>query len=267
MKLKEVDKKQTIVVALSGGKDSVATLLTLHRLGYKNLIPVNFDGGWDWPWVGDVLDQVSDVTGFQVTTVKPEHNFSWYAAEKPIKKRDGTTQRGYGWPTERTRWCTRIKSKTMSKWTNANYPGAVTAIGIAANEVDHRPTNEHGKIYPLAELGITEQDGLQLCYDAGVTFGGHYEIWDRLSCLYCPLQGIKNLRRLRNIHHDLWAEIVAIGDRITAYDSLREGATARDLDNRFKLEDEIGRIEASRQELAGQIFRLKAEIKGLKSAL
>jgi hypothetical protein len=241
--------------------------LTLHRLGYKNLIPVNFDGGWEWPWVGDVIEQVADATGFRVATVRPDHDFSWYAAEKPIKKRDGTTQRGYGWPTERTRWCTRIKSKTMSKWTNANYPGAVTAIGIAANEVDHRPTNEHGKIYPLAELGITEQDGLQLCYDAGVTFGGHYEIWDRLSCLYCPLQGIKNLRRLRNIHHDLWAEIVAIGDRITAYDSLREGATARDLDNRFKLEDEIGRIEASRQELAGQIFRLKAEIKGLKSAL
>jgi hypothetical protein len=62
----------------------------------------------------------------------------------------------------------------MAKWSNRHHPGAVIAIGIAANEIDHRPTNEPGEIYPLAELGITEADGLQLCYDAGVTFGGHY---------------------------------------------------------------------------------------------
>jgi hypothetical protein len=153
----------------------------------------------------------------------------------------------------------------MAKWSNQHHPGAVTAIGIAANEIDHRPTNEPGKIYPLAELGITEADGLQLYYDAGVTFGGHYHIWDRLSCLFCPLQGLKNFRSLRNIHPDLWSEIVALVDRITAYDSLREGETARDLDDRFRLEDRISEIEVDRQVLEGQIFRLKAETKTMKT--
>jgi hypothetical protein len=63
----------------------------------------------------------------------------------------------------------------------------------------------------------------------------------------------------------LWSEIVALGDRITAYDSLREGATARDLDDRFRIEDQISEIEVERQVMEGQIFRLKAEIKGLKN--
>jgi hypothetical protein len=57
-----------------------------------------------------------------------------------------------------------------------------------------------------------------------------------------------------------------MGDRITAYDFLREGSTARDLDNRFRLEDRISEIEVVRQVLEGNIFRLKVEIKTLKNA-
>jgi hypothetical protein len=48
---------------------------------------------------------------------------------------------------------------------------------------------------------------------------------------------------------------------------MREGATARDLDQRFLIEDGNARIEADRQELEREIFRLKKQIKGLKSAL
>jgi hypothetical protein len=266
MMQKNIDKNEPIVVAVSGGKDSVATLLTLAKRGL-NLVPVNFDGGWEWPFIQTVLRQVEEVTGYKIVTVRPEFDYTWLATAKPVKKKNGDTQFGYGWPTDRSRWCTTYKSDAMRRWLNANYPGAITAIGIAADEAEARPVDMPGKIYPLVDEGITQADALQLCYDAGIDFEGHYNIWDRLSCFCCPLQGVKNLRRLRNLRPDLWARIQEIGDKITSYTSMREGATAQDLDRRFKIEDRIARIEADRQVLEGEIFLLKKEIKGLKSAL
>lgn len=111
----------------------------------------------------------------------------------------------------------------MKRGLNANYPGAQTAIGIAADEAEARPFDLPGKTYPLVEEGITQADTLQICYDAGIDFEGHYRVWDRLSCFCCPLQGIKNLRRLRNFHPDLWIRAQNIGDLVTSYTSMREG--------------------------------------------
>lgn len=267
MDLKTLDKNEPIVVAISGGKDSIATLIVLAKYDL-NLIPVHFDGGWNWPWMQDVLDQVTQATGYDITTVKPEHDFTWLATKKEVKKRDGTIQQGYGWPNNRIQWCTAYKSEAMRKWAAEHYPGALTAIGIAVDEAETRPVDMPRKIYPLVHEGITQADALQLCYDHGVDFHGHYKVWDRLSCYCCPLQGLKNLRRMHHKHPTLWEQIKEIGDGITCqYQSLREGATARDLDERFKVEDEIARIEADRQELEGKIFRRKKAIKGMKSTL
>jgi tRNA(Ile)-lysidine synthase TilS/MesJ len=44
-KTHEITKSTDVIVAISGCKDSIATLLTVHRLGYKSLIPVHFADG------------------------------------------------------------------------------------------------------------------------------------------------------------------------------------------------------------------------------
>jgi len=76
-KLHEIYKSAPVVVAISGGKNSIAALLPLARLRYNSLIPVHFDGCWDWPRISDVLKQITDVTGFPITTVRPDQDFSW----------------------------------------------------------------------------------------------------------------------------------------------------------------------------------------------
>ena len=60
----------------------------------------------------------------------------------------------------------------MKRGLNANYPGAQTAIGIAADEAEARPFDLPGKTYPLVEEGITQADTLQICYDARNRFRG-----------------------------------------------------------------------------------------------
>ena len=76
-------------------------------------------------------------------------------------------------------------------------------VGIAADE-PKRIKSEH---YPLVDWGITEKEALQICYDRGYDFGGLYQIYHRCSCWCCPLQGIGELRKLRQHHPELWERL------------------------------------------------------------
>ena len=76
-------------------------------------------------------------------------------------------------------------------------------MGIAADE-PKRIKSEH---YPLVDWGITEKEALQICYDRGYDFGGLYQIYHRCSCWCCPLQGIGELRKLRQHHPELWERL------------------------------------------------------------
>lgn len=93
---------------------------------------------------------------------------------------------------------------------NGSVPEAY--VGIAADE----PKRIKSERYPLVDWGITEKEALQICYDRGYDFGGLYQIYHRCSCWCCPLQGIGELRKLRQYHPELWERLREMDKRALA---------------------------------------------------
>lgn len=88
---------------------------------------------------------------------------------------------------------------------------------------------------------MTEKDCLQYCYDRGFTWGGSYEIWDRLSCWCCPLQSIDSLRKLKTHRSDLWERLKKMDFEIqnTLQPNFKFTVSLNDIDRRFEVEDEF----------------------------
>ena len=132
-----------------------------------------------------------------------------------------------------------------------NEPEHIQCVGIAADE-GHRCKD---KRYPLVEWGITEAECLAGCYAAGYDWGGLYEQLDRVSCKFC---GLKNLKELRNIYRNMpnvWEELRGY-QRRSRLPYRSDGESIFDLEKRFELEKEF--------EAAGKSIRTKEFFQKMK---
>lgn len=249
--------KPSYVVSLSGGKDSTAMLLMMLERGEPVPDIVFFDGGWEFPAMYAHLKQVEKYTGRTITRLRPREPFDYTFAERPVISRvtKEVRQHGRGWPSPSRRWCTRQKQEAIHCHANAlSYRHGfglpiVQCIGFAADEA-HRADrtnggrNRAGKYtefrYPLIEWGISERDALDYCLERGFTWDGLYKVFDRVSCMCCPLGGIGHARLLRKHYPELWEQML----RMESW--LPEGHLGRrfyneitlsDLDTRFTGED------------------------------
>ena len=92
------------------------------------------------------------------TELKPKQTFLYTMFEKPVKKRNGTTGKGYSWCGGRCRWGTTEKLQSLEKYCK----GAVEYVGIAVDELKRLEKERKGnKQFPLAEWNMTEKDCLK----------------------------------------------------------------------------------------------------------
>lgn len=239
--------EQYYVCSLSGGKDSTAMFLELIRRKYPLDEVVYCDTGLEFPAMErhiEKLRKVAEQHGIKFTTLKSDKSFEYYMNEYPIKKKDGTTQRGWSWPGPRMRWCTsRLKQQVIRSYFKEmrKTHDVRQYIGIASCEA-HRLDRAEAKmatdrLYPLIVWGMTEADCLQYCYDRGYDWEGLYNIFKRVSCWCCPLQQIGELRKLRKRFPDLWERLKDM-DNNTAR-TIKAGYSVEDLEIRFQLEEEF----------------------------
>lgn len=238
------------IVSFSGGKDSTWMLLEMIRRGEHIDEVVFFDTGWEFPQMVDHVERIKGLVeshGITFTTLHPDKPFDYLMFDKPVEERKGGTHHGYSWcGLKGCRWGTTQKTNSISAYFRSE-PEHIQCIGIAADE-PHRSTDKPGKRYPLVEWGITEAECLEGCYAAGYDWGGLYENLDRVSCKFC---GLKNLKELRNIYYkmpDVWDELRDYQSR-TYLPYRKEGWTIFDLEKRFDLEKEF--------EAAGKSIRTK----------
>lgn len=209
------------------------------------------DTGLEFPEMYDHLKKVEAYIGRPITKLKAEKDFMYFATQHEfVVPSDsmlefgfskGQTAKGYDYPSKFARWCTKeLKTRLIDnhfKELKVEFD-VVRYIGIAADE-RHRE-KEHR--YPLIEWGMTEQDALQYCKDRGFDWGGLYDIWDRVSCWCCPLQGLDDLRKLKNHRPQLWEQLKTMDREISkAYQPMFrfKRATLMDTDKRFDVEDEF----------------------------
>lgn len=248
-------KPQYHVASFSGGKDSTAMVLHMIERG-DHLDEVIFcDTTMEFPAMLRHVEKVKKVvesTGIKFTTLRAERNFEWWLYEKEVPREsthDLHGRRGYGWPTIRTRWCTKhLKIEVVKNYLQAlrTQYDVTQYIGLAADE-DYRMEKENNQApdlrHPLRDWGWIEEKALQYCYALGYDWEGLYELKRnpetnraRVSCWCCPLQGYEDMRILRQHFPDLWERLLEL-DRKQCKSFFRHGYSVADFDRRFALED------------------------------
>jgi len=236
--------EQNNIVSLSDGKDSTAMLHMMLDRGEKIHSVIFFDTGWEFPEMVAHIDLVEKKTGVEVIRLSPKKNFEhWMYNQRMISRKGylkGEVHRiGNGWPSPMRRWCTRQKVDTINKYVKT-VDDPISCVGIAACET-HRIKDNNGKIlkrYPLIEYGVTEEEAITYCKSLGYNWGGLYDIFNRVSCWCCPLQGLNDLRKLRKYRPNLWSELREMDMRQPRHNpGFKDMVTAADLEIRFRKED------------------------------
>lgn len=245
--------QQYWVLSLSGGKDSTA--LGLEWLKRREQDPVTYplheviycDTGMEFPAMAEHINRLEQIftrAGIKFTRLKNEKSFEYFMFEHQPKRRNPglRDKSGMSWPGPRLRWCTaRLKTDVIDKYLEdlrCQY-SLIQLIGLAADEQarlkrvnNQNPEHRH----PLAEWGWTEADCLKYCYEAGFDWGGLYEVFHRVSCWCCPLQGLDALRKLRKNFPDLWSRLLDMEHH--TWRNFRADYTVDQLETRFAFEEE-----------------------------
>lgn len=194
------------IASVSFGKDSLAMLhLLIDREEVDEV--VFYDTGAEFDAIYRERDRVLPILaekGVAYTELRPRRPFFYDMLAKPVHKKNGTVQKGYGWCGGGCRWGTAQKNQAIDKLVRQRKREGLEVemcVGIAADEASRA---KPGKRYPLIEEGMTERDCLELCYRLGATWNEDgtrlYDVIDRVSCWCCRN---KNLRELRAIAHML----------------------------------------------------------------
>lgn len=238
-----MDKKKFHVVSLSGGKDSTAMLLMMIEKRMPIDLILFCDTGMEFPAMYEHLKKLERHVGMPITRIKSDKTFEYYLLEHEAKHRNdtllsrryGNDRKGYSWAGPRQRWCTsRLKTDIINSYMRdlEKQYEVIHYVGIAADE----PKRIRDLCYPLVDWGITEKQALEYCYGKGFDFGGLYELFDRVSCWCCPLQGLEELRLLRKNFPDLWRQL-QIWDEQT-WRQYRADYSVSELEIRFTFEEE-----------------------------
>jgi 3'-phosphoadenosine 5'-phosphosulfate sulfotransferase (PAPS reductase)/FAD synthetase len=220
------------IVSFSGGKDSTAMLLMMLERGMQIDEIRCFDTGWEFPQMYDHWKQVEAYIGREITILRPKKSFEYWMLERPVvRRKDGFVRTGYGWPSALRRWCTSEKRGALNRGRTKD----IWYIGIAADE-GHR--QKPGKVYPLLEWGVTEEEALQYCYDKGFHWNGLYKHFSRVSCFCCPLTPLGELRKVRRYYPELWLKMLDWDTRISPESKgFKDVSDLHSLDARFAQED------------------------------
>lgn len=258
-------KPKLYIASFSGGKDSTAMLIRLIEEGYPVDKIVFCDTGLEFPEMYDHIKKVEQYIGREITTIRSENDFMYYATEKERTIRStkipglspGDVVKGYGYPGLLGRWCTKhLKTEVIGRYIR-NFKKEyeiIQYVGIAADET-HR---ERDLCYPLIEWGMTESDCLEYCNQRGFDWGGLYDIWDRVSCWCCPLQSLEDLRKLKGVRPGLWSKLKEMDAIISKTDrpNFRHTQSLTDIERRFEVENEFA--------AAGKKLRTKEFFQTLK---
>lgn len=226
------------IVSFSGGKDSTWMLLEMMRRGERIDEVIFFDTGWEFPQMSEHVNKIERLlndTNIHLTRLHPEKPFDYWMFDH--KKRNG--EKGFSWcGLNNCRWGTYLKTSAIKKYLSKQ-GDYVMCVGIASDETHRIDRNQNAKHrLPLVEWGITEAECLQGCYSLGYDWGGLYEQLDRVSCKFCSM---KNLKELRNIYFNIpsvWKELREYQTK-TDMPYKGKGKSVFDLEVRFELEKEF----------------------------
>jgi 3'-phosphoadenosine 5'-phosphosulfate sulfotransferase (PAPS reductase)/FAD synthetase len=221
---------------LSGGKDSLAMLHVILEAGIEPAANLYYDGGWDFPYMGEHLEQIEHIAGIKITVIRPRINFDYCVR---VKK--------YKWPKFDRRWCTGYKVKALQTITHC-FDNPKVAIGIAHEEKQRawRGTILEDRVppvFPLLIANLTGSEALAYCMELGYDFCGHYKLFNRLNCYCCPFSRINECKMLYKHFPTLWRNMLEYQFLMGTNIRFSNDVTILSLNAQFRLEEETEHIK------------------------
>ena len=212
------------ILCFSGGKDSLAMLITIleKNLPLDEILYVDV-GDWMWENHQDHIKNIENKLNVQITQINIHEDLI-----KGFER--------WGFPSFFNRWCTGIKKEVMNKYLREKYPDdeIIQYIGYCADEEKriNRKLYSYGKTeYPLVDNGITTEDALRICKEYGFDFGGVYEHHSHFNCWLCPLQRVKELEYIYIYRKDLWDKLREMQSKTDGY--YQNGKSIYEFENKF----------------------------------
>lgn len=186
------------VLGLSGGKDSAALAVLMHRR-LPNIEYFFCDTGKELTETYDFLDRIKARLGISITYLSAERGFDHW-----LEVYGGML------PSPKARWCTKqLKIVPLEGFIGND--DAISYIGIRADE--HREGYVSTKpniraVFPFKDEGLVKADILRLLEESGIGMPKYYAWRSRSGCFFCFFQRKVEWVRLADEHPDLFAQAV-----------------------------------------------------------
>jgi len=237
---------KTRILSLSYGKDSMACLGACELLGWPldrivtadvwatDTIPADLPPMVEFKDYADKI--IKERYGIEVEHFRSKSNYDdvFYRIRK--KSRANNNGKIYGFPPNRAPWCNSELKVQAIKKAEKSSDGAISYLGIAADEPNRFHNADKTHLLPLVEIGWTEADCRLWCEKSGL-LSPIYTQSTRGGCWFCHNQGVQQMRLLRKQYPDLWALLLK-WDSDSPMSFKPDGHTVHDFDKRFALEDE-----------------------------
>jgi 3'-phosphoadenosine 5'-phosphosulfate sulfotransferase (PAPS reductase)/FAD synthetase len=187
------------ILGLSGGKDSTALAILLH----KEIPQMEYffcDTHKELPETYEYLDRIKARLGIHIHYLSSEQGFDHW-----LDIYDGYL------PSPKSRWCTKqMKIKPLEKFVGDSE--AISYIGIRADEnrdgyISTKPNIK--PVFPFKERGLVKQDILTLLEESGIGLPDYYSWRSRSGCYFCFFQRKYEWVMLSQEHPDLFEKAVA----------------------------------------------------------
>ncbi|GAA6618146.1 phosphoadenosine phosphosulfate reductase family protein [Scytonema sp. NUACC26] len=193
-----MDKKKRRILGLSGGKDSTALAVLLHK-EYPDIEYFFCDTHKELDETYEYLDRIKARLGIKIEYLSAERGFDHWLDI-------------YGGflPSPKMRWCTKkMKIEPLEKFVGDDE--AISYIGIRADEnregyISTKPNIK--PVFPFKERGLVKADIIGLLEESGIGMPDYYRWRSRSGCFFCFFQRKYEWVKLAEEHPDLFAEAV-----------------------------------------------------------
>lgn len=200
------------ILSLSYGKDSLACLFAIEKLGWPldrivhaevwatDTIPADLPPMVEFKAKADAI--IKERWGIEVEYFRAEISFEDRFYTKKEKSRQGMI---YGWPfTIAGNWCNSDLKMAAMRKAMKSAKNSIQYIGIAADEPNRFHNLSDTKKSPLVEVGWDKAYCRKICEENDL-LSPTYTTATRGGCWFCHNQSTGQLRLLRKNYPELWA--------------------------------------------------------------
>jgi 3'-phosphoadenosine 5'-phosphosulfate sulfotransferase (PAPS reductase)/FAD synthetase len=186
------------ILGLSGGKDSTALAVLMHR-EVPQMEYFFCDTGKELSETYEYLERIRARLGIKIEYLNAERDFDFWLGV-------------YGGvlPSPNVRWCTRkLKIEPLEKFVGDGQ--AISYIGIRADENRDGYISAKSNItpvYPFKERNLRKPDILRILDDSGLGLPSYYQWRSRSGCYFCFFQRKYEWVMLAHEHPDLFQKAV-----------------------------------------------------------